>query len=142
MICKDCKQETSSTADDRCHDCYRIADAAWKAKMAIRQDTTQFDITRLLGLLITHHWMHECKIIPRWMPKFPREDTEPKCVVEFTYEGGETTYLRHSIGPLQGYFWDSYPDAMHTPELALLALVNSPPPPRIDYVIPTHGRWS
>lgn len=37
-------------------------------------------------------------------------------------------FLRHSKGPRQGHFWDSYGDDYHTPELALVALLEAEPP--------------
>ena len=140
MICADCKEETGTTCNGRCPDCFNTAQAAWQKRMAIRQDPAQFDTGRLVNLLLTHHWMHECKIVPDYMPPYPREDTQPTCQVIYTYESGTEVCLRYSVGPLQGYFWDIYGEDFHSPELALIALSQASPPPHIDVVIPTHGR--
>ena len=107
--------------------------------MAVRQAPSQFDMDKLVRLLLTEHWMHECEIIPQYMPPFPRDDTRPTCQLRCANEGGAAWFLRYSNGPLQGYFWDVYGDDMHSPELALLAISRSPPPPGVR-TIQTHGR--
>jgi hypothetical protein len=112
---------------------------AWQAKMATRQDPLQFDVEKLIAVMLSAHWMHECVIHPAYMPPFPREDTRPTCKVSWTEPDGGSHWLRHSAGPMQGYFWDVYGDDFLRPELALLAVSQAPPPPRIDFVIPTHG---
>lgn len=140
MMCKTCRSACLSTLNGECPICAEQSRAAWQAKMDIRQDPAQFDMRRLVNILLTQHWMHECVIIPAWMPPHPSANTRPSCVVEFTYKGGEKTFLRHSKGPLQGHDWDSYGDDYQCPELALVALSQAPPPPRIDYCIPTHGK--
>lgn len=38
------------------------------------------------------------------------------------------SYLRHSCGPQQGFFWDIYGDDMQSVELAVLALHQAPYP--------------
>lgn len=140
MICQECKQETSMLSNDDCPDCFNRKQEAWEKRMAIRQDPGQFDAGKLICLLLTQHWMHECEIDPKYMPPYPSKDTKPTCQVHYRYKDGKTTGLRYSHGPLQGYFWDIYGDDMHSPELALVAISQAPPPPRIDLVIPTHGR--
>jgi len=50
-------------------------------------------------------------------------DEDGKCIVSL---GGY--FLRHSKGPRQGHFWDSYPDDYQTPELAFMALLEAEPP--------------
>lgn len=124
---------------DDCATCYNVKADAWRQKMAVRQDPAQFKMDKLVRLLLRDHWMHEAKITPDYMPPHPRPDTRPRCTVSWTGPDGQTTWLRHSLGPLQGYSWDSYGDDFHSPELALLALSQAPAPPRIDYCIPTHG---
>ncbi|WP_327210024.1 hypothetical protein [Rhizobium leguminosarum] len=112
---------------------------AWQKKMAVRQNPAQFDMARLLGSLLTDHWMHECEILPAYVP--PRADagTRPECRVRYVREDGQIYFLRYSRGPLQGYFWDAYGEDMHYPELAVVAISRSPAPPGVS-VIPTHGR--
>jgi hypothetical protein len=141
MACKECGDPNlEASINGRCSDCHRTATAKWQAKMAIRQDPAQFDMSKLVRLLLTQHWMHECQIVPEYMPPFPNEETRPTCQVRYIYDSGEPTFLRYSGGPLQGYFWDIYGDDMHSPELALVAISNSPAPPRVEAVIPTHGQ--
>ncbi len=140
MICKTCKNETDHTCNDDCWECHRIATEKWQAKMAIRQDPKQFDLAKLINMMLTQHWMHECKIIPDYMPPFPGKDTRPTCQIQYIYEDGTTTGLRYSRGPLQGFFWDIYGEDFHSPELALVALSQAPPPTRVKHCIPTHGR--
>lgn len=41
-------------------------------------------------------------------------------------------FLRHSKGPLQGYFWDMYGDDFLKPELALWALAHASAPPGVS----------
>ncbi len=95
---------------------------------------------KLVNLLLYEHWMHHCVIDPAYMPPFPRDDTRPTCQVHYTNEKGSTWGLRYSNGPLQGYFWDSYGEDLHSPELALVALSRSPAPPGVKSTVPTHGK--
>lgn len=140
MKCKECHAEVTSLANDLCIPCWNVATEKWQKRMAIRQDAGQFDPQRLVNLLLTQHWMHKCQIIPAYMPPFPRPDTRPRCVVRYIYDSGEDTFLRHSGGPLQGFFWDMYGDDLNSPELALIAISQAPPPHRVHACIPTHGR--
>lgn len=140
LTCNDCGAEhCSSLSNGRCPPCWNTAQTAWTKKMAIRQDPAQFNMDKLVRLLLTQHWMHECEIVPDYMPPFPREDTRPTCQVRYVYDSGEETFLRHGGGPLQGYFWDVYGSDMHSPELALIAISMAPAPPRVGVVINTHG---
>ena len=138
--CKTCRAEADTLINGECPPCFNTTQSAWEAKMAIRQDAKQFDPDKLIRLLITQHWMHECEIVSGYMPPFPDKTTRPTCVVRYKYKSGTETFLRYSAGPLQGYFWDIYGDDMHFPELALVAIINAPAPPHIGVVIPTHGR--
>jgi hypothetical protein len=140
MICKTCQKETYRTCNDECDECSKISQEAWQKRMAVRQDASRFDVQRLVNLLLTQHWMHECKIIPDYMPPYPRADTRSTCQVWYPYKDGSETGLRYSKGPLQGYFWDNYGEDFHSPELALIALSQAPAPPRVEGIIPTHGR--
>lgn len=139
MACKTCGTATPPSINDECPECFAISQAAWQKKMAIRQDPGQFNLDQLIRVLLTQHWMHECKIIPDYMPPYPRPETRPTCQVCYPYEDGTASWLRYSAGPLQGYFWDLYGGNMYTPELALLAISQAPAPPRVN-VVPTHGR--
>ena len=93
-------------------------------------DPKLFTVERLLETMLDHEygnvniWMHEAEIIPNYMPPYPHKDTKPKVVVKW-----RNSFLRYSKGPRQGYMWDIYGDDMHTSELALLALLQSPVPP-------------
>jgi hypothetical protein len=140
LTCKECgAKDLEASIDGLCSDCHRTATGKWQAKMAIRQDPSQFDMRKLVSRLLTQHWMHECEIIPQYMPPFPSADTRPTCQVRYVYEDGTATFLRYSRGPAQGYFWDIYGEDMHSPELSLIAISNSPAPPHVKVVIPTHG---
>lgn len=134
MICKQCSTQTDSLYNDLCWQCHSTAQAAWIEKMAVRQDPAQFNMDKLVRLMLTQHWMHEAEIIPAYMPPHPSPSTRPECKVRLG-----SSFLRYSNGPLQGYFWDIYGDNMHSPELALIALSNAPAPRGVD-VVPTHGR--
>lgn len=111
----------------------------YQARMRVRMDVSKFDIQRLANYMLTQHWMHECQIIPDYMPPFPNAYTRPTCQVMYKYRRtGHQTFLRHGGGPLAGGFWDLYGTDFGTPELALIALSQAPAPGRIS-VIPTHG---
>jgi hypothetical protein len=97
-------------------------------------DRSLFTLDRLLDQMLDtvhgsrNYWWHLAEIVPAFMPPYPREDTRPTCVVRV-----RGSFLRYSVGPRQGFFWDMYGDNFHTPELALLALLQAPvPPPLID----------
>lgn len=92
-------------------------------------------VTELLGTDWTtpgNAWRMDCEIIPKYLPKQHRADDHPLCVVR--HKSG--AFLRHSKGPKQGHGWDIYGDDYQTPELALIALSNAPPPP----MVAVHGR--
>ena len=80
---------------------------------------------KLVGLLLEQHWHKGCEVIDGYMPPYPRPDTRPSCVVRYA---PFNCFLRYSKGPRQGFFWDTYGDAMDSIELALLALANAPAP--------------
>lgn len=139
MLCKTCDNDTPSLHGGQCVDCANISQAEWQKRMAIRQDASRFDAQRLVNLLLTEHWMHECKIIPNYMPPYPSADTRPTCQIHYIYKDGTDTGLRYFKGPLQGFFWDIYGDDFYSPEVALIALSQAPPPTKIDVIISTHG---
>ena len=91
------------------------------------------DMMKLLDLLFEDgtnckalDWRRFATIEPVYVP-YPEPNVRPKCVVRF----GTKDFLRHSAGPRQHHFWDMYGDDYLSPELALLALVQAPPPPRV-----------
>jgi len=140
VICIECKSEVHVIHNERCMSCAAVIERKWRERMTTRQNATQFSLDKLIRNLLTQHWMHECRIIPDYMPPFPDKDTRPTCQVFYQYSDGTESGLRYSKGPLQGYFWDVYGDDMLSPELALIAIAKAPPPPRADLLIPTHGR--
>lgn len=101
----------------------------------VNLDTAMFNLPKLLLTIANQTWMRQCEIVPAYMPPFPREDTKPICVVRWrdprkeVSDGDDYRYLRHSDGPRQGTFWDVYGDDFHSPELALVMLAQSQPPP-------------
>ena len=89
----------------------------------------------LIRTILPYRWQHECMIITDFLPKYPREDTKPLRVVVarstgkgHNEDGGDFSCLRYSKGPRQGFFWDGYPDDLHSFELAVLALSQCPTP--------------
>lgn len=133
FICKDCEEPCTATMNDRCHVCANKAQEEWSRIYRHRQDASKLDTQKLVNLLLTQVWQHHCEIIPDYMPPFPREDTQPTCVIKH----GEQ-FLRYSNGPLQGFFWDMYGDDFHSPELAIVALSQCQPP-RGATCVTTHG---
>lgn len=111
---------------------------AWYLRYHNRQETGHIDVQKLVNLLLDQLWQHECQIISDWMPNHPRPETTPITAIRH-YADGSHQFLRYSKGPLQGYFWDSYPDDMHSPELALIVLSRAPAPLNAKCVA-THGK--
>lgn len=93
-------------------------------------DPNLFTVESLLKALMddmfgnVNAWRKHATIIPFYMPPKPSAKTVRKCVVQY-----ENCFLRYSMGPKQGYFWDMYGDDFQTPALALLALCAAPVPP-------------
>lgn len=93
-------------------------------------DPSLFTVERLLATMLddchgnVDAWRKLAEIVPDYMPPYPSKDTRPTCVVRV----GES-FLCHSKGPRQHYFWDTYGDDMLRPELALMALLQAPVPP-------------
>lgn len=85
----------------------------------------ELDGETLLDKLLPWNWQLECEILPDYLPRDGGTTTEPKCVVRHKPSG---TFLRHSKGPRQGYFWDAYGDDLHSAELAVVALSLAPAP--------------
>lgn len=107
--------------------------------LPIHQSHQMFNLDRLIDQLLRYKWQHECQIIPNYMPPFPQRDARPKCVVGW-HGVSNLYYLRHSLGPGTGTFWDNYGDDFLFPELALIELSKACPPPDVGRVIPLHGK--
>ncbi len=96
-------------------------------------DPKLFTVERILDTMLddrhgnVNAWRKHATIIPAYRAPFAGHEDAPKCVVKF----GESSFLRYSRGPAQGYFWDLYGEDMATPELALMALLQAPVPPQI-----------
>lgn len=103
----------------------------WQENCRKRLDCSSLDLEKLVHTLCDQTWMRHCEIIPEYMFPFPREGDRPIVAVRWTDPEGEREerFLRYSKGPAQGYFWDIYPDDMHSPELAVVSLSRSFPPP-------------
>lgn len=94
-------------------------------------DAQQISLDALLETLLDigrNPWRRHVEIIPAYMPPNPLADTRPSCVVRYT-GGEEIAFLRYSKGPKQGHFWDMYGEDYMHPHLALIALLEAPPPP-------------
>lgn len=95
-------------------------------------DPKLFTVERLLATFFddihgnVDKWRKHAEIVVGWMPPNPRADAKPKCVVRY-----QESFLRYSKGPRQGFSWDLYGDDLLTAELALVALLQAPPPPGI-----------
>lgn len=139
MNCKQCGDDVGMTLNGRCGPCATIAQEEWSAIYHRRQDASKLDTQKLVNLLLTQVWQHQCQIIPDFMPNFPRADTQPTCVIRHRAGENDHQFLRYSNGPLQGFFWDLYGDDFHSPELALIALSQCPPP-RGAICVSTHGK--
>ena len=93
----------------------------------------EVDVNVLVELLLPERWQKRCKIIPDYIPPFPREDTRPECRVCWERpEPHGNIFLRYSKGPSQGFFWDCYGDDMQSVELAIIALSRAPHPSALD----------
>lgn len=100
-------------------------------------DLGMFSSDRLVTTLLNERerpWLKDVDIVPDYMPPHPRKDTNPRCVIRYSFidkRDGESEhcFLRYSGGPRQGVFWDMYGDDFLYPELALIALVSAQAPP-------------
>jgi hypothetical protein len=84
--------------------------------------------TELVELLLDETWHRRCRIIPAYMPPYPKADTKPTVQVCFDDGTEYPPFLRYSHGPKQGYFWDVHGDDMGSVTLAVLALSQAPAP--------------
>jgi hypothetical protein len=103
-----------------------------QARMLKDYDRAAVDVDKLLAVFLdydAHPWRRDAEIIEKWLPEHPRPDTKPRCVVRWG-----NSFLRHSHGPLQHHFWDIGGDDYQTRVLALLALSQAPPHPRLMYL--------
>ena len=87
-----------------------------------------FSVEGILPYLLDESWHEECEIITDYMPRYPRPETRPTVVIRHNNGTKWPAYLRYSKGPKQGFFWDTYGDDFHNPNLALIALSNAPTP--------------
>jgi len=90
------------------------------------------DTNKLLDLMLDQPWHKRCEIIPDYMPRFPRPETQPTVQVRYNDGTEYPPLLRYSVGPLQGYFWDVYGEDFHSVELAILALSRAPAPRNVN----------
>ena len=97
----------------------------------------EIDVLKLIKILLDEPWHARCKIIPDYMPPFPRPDTVP--TVKVCYDNGTEypAFLRYSKGPHQCYFWDVYGDDMQSMELAVFALSHAPAPVSVAPIVTT-----
>jgi hypothetical protein len=92
-------------------------------------DPKLFTVESLLAALLDsqhgnwHHWRRNARIDPTYVNAVTLKQI---CVVRYADQ-----FLRHSGGPRQGHFWDFYPDDYQTPDVALIGLLEAPPPPRL-----------
>lgn len=93
------------------------------------------DIANLVHLLLNEQWQGKCEIVPNYVPEFAQPETRPMLVIRCAihsdhpnHEPDSYSYLRHSGGPCQGFFWDCYGDDMHSIEVAIIALSQAPCP--------------
>lgn len=89
----------------------------------------------LKSYLLEQPWHKQCEFIERYMPPFPRADTQPKFVVRYNDGTKYAPFLRHSKGPRQGFGWDIYGDDLLNMPLAIIALSQAPAPPKCGVVI-------
>ena len=68
-------------------------------------------------------WREDCEVIPDY--RRPLGGDATLCVVRHIPSG---SFLRYSKGPHQGHGWDIYGDDYQTPEMAVIALSQAPPP--------------
>lgn len=100
------------------------------------RDATLVDLLSLSSY--KHAWKGNIDIIPRYIPPYPPANYQPTVAVgikrrylrteEDSKNFDEWTWLRHSKGPHQSFFWDVYPDNMMTVGLAILAIIQAPYP--------------
>jgi hypothetical protein len=94
--------------------------------------------------LIGQPWHQHCEFIPAYVA--PRAPAGTRSYFAVRYNDG-TEYppmLRHSAGPLQGFFWDIYGDDMQNMALAILALSQAPYPRNvgpITFTLPIRGAY-
>ena len=92
----------------------------------------QGDLAELKRLMFKHSaWVRDCEILVSPSSEAKNSDEPPAVFIRYK-AGEEYAYLRHSKGPLQGYFWDIYGDDFQSAALATLALYSAPPPQNVD----------
>ena len=81
-------------------------------------------IERYKDALHTEERLIAIEIVKNYMPPYPRPGTQPKKFV--VKHRRSNMFLRHSCGPIQGYFWDMYGDDFDHEEWALWAAYHAP----------------
>lgn len=137
MKCGECGADAGILINGKCGPCADKAQVEWQERYHKRMPVDDFSMRRLVNIMLDQLWQHECEIIEHYMPPYPSATTTPRCVIR--HIGNGEVFLRHSRGPLQGFFWDVYGEDFHTPELALWALAHAPAP-RGAMCVPTHGK--
>ncbi len=95
---------------------------------------TPKDINAMLGGSADSPWKRQAEIIAGYVAPHDRsENPRPRVVVRFVHGAERTSYLRHSAGPCQGFFWDCYGDHFQSVGLALRALMSAPRPPGLAW---------
>ncbi len=87
------------------------------------------DPDRMAKYLLREPWHKDCTILPDYVAPFAKEGARPKLIICFEFED-QKVFLRHSLGPRQGFSWDCYGDDFQKMELALIALSQAPMPQR------------
>ena len=95
----------------------------------------ELSVHTLVKSLLDQPWHERCVIVPDYMPPYPQKNTHPEVQVQY----GER-FLRYSVGPKQGFFWDLYGEDFQTIELAVLALSQAPYPGPWPHPIPPRRR--
>lgn len=71
-------------------------------------------------------WRQRAEIIPTYVAPYSDKGERPSVKVRYRAFGSDhASYLRHSAGPRQGWFWDCYGDPVQSVGLALRALIEA-----------------
>lgn len=93
--------------------------------------TNHLDLHELLEASANERrWLKDVELIPLYMPPYPAQDTTPIFVIKY-----HQTFLRYGMGPVPGYFWDSYGSDFMRFTYAFLALLRCPAPPTKNFAI-------
>lgn len=89
----------------------------------------QLDINKLAGLLLDQKWMRRCQIVCNPLKPLMNEKLDHHYQAKYTYDDGLSVYLQYKDGPIPGFCWGVEGGEMFSPEVALLSLSKSSPPP-------------